>query len=126
MHVRNPLHVPKGHRNFSDPFIISKKFGEGTYKLSNGDTWNASHLTAFPDTTAVPSSTDEDTMPLSSNSEPRPIQDTHQPKRLQDLNVTLPVVMQMVFTRLSLNVKFTNALHLIHHITRLELLLNTL
>src|SRR4029434_2883931 len=56
--VRNPLHVPKGHRKFSDPLTISKKIGEGTYRLSNGNTWNASHLTGFPTTTHTPTHED--------------------------------------------------------------------
>lgn len=51
--VRNPLHVPKGHRKLSDPLTISEKIREGTYRLSNGNIWNASHLTGFPDTTTT-------------------------------------------------------------------------
>ena len=80
--VRNPLHVPKGHRKFSDPLTISKKLGEGTYRLSNGNTWNASHLPDFPTTTHTP--THEDTNPPDETPEPRPLRDTRQPTWLKD------------------------------------------
>lgn len=82
--VRNPLHVPKGHRKFSDPFTISAKVGESTYKLSNGNKWNASHLTSFPDTTPTPRPADEDTDSANHSPEPRPMQKIRQPTWLKD------------------------------------------
>lgn len=78
--VRNPLHVPKGHRKFSDPLTIS----EGTYRLSNGNIWNASHLTGFPDTTTTPRPTDEDTDSADRPPKPRPMRDARPPSWLKD------------------------------------------
>lgn len=47
VHVWNP-HDSNGHRKFTDPLTVAKRQGMGTYILSNGKTWNATHLTAFP------------------------------------------------------------------------------
>lgn len=82
--VRNPLHVPKGHRKFSDPLTISEKVREGTYRLSNGNIWNATHLTGFPDTTTASRPTDEDTDSTDRPPEPRPMRDARQPSWLKD------------------------------------------
>ena len=67
--IRNPLHVMKGHRRYTDPLTISEKVGDSTYILSNGKTWNASHLTAFPDTAAT---TGQETVELGADRSPRP------------------------------------------------------
>lgn len=98
VHVRNPLHVPKGHRKFSDPLTISEKVGEGTDRLSIGNTWNASHLTGFPDT--ITTSTKEDTYPVNRPPEPRPMRDVRQPTWLKDYVTRMLhfyIVMHMVF-----------------------------
>jgi len=38
----------KGHRKFTDPLMVTERLGVGTRVLSDGKTWNALHLTAFP------------------------------------------------------------------------------
>ncbi|KAJ8336764.1 hypothetical protein SKAU_G00379840 [Synaphobranchus kaupii] len=78
--VRNPLHVPKGHQRFSAPLTIREKVGDSTYILSNGKTWNASHLTVFPDT----ATTDEDTVESQVDRSPRPRRNSCQPGWLRD------------------------------------------
>ncbi|KAJ8373726.1 hypothetical protein SKAU_G00043060 [Synaphobranchus kaupii] len=78
--VRKPLHVPKGHQRFSAPLTIREKVGDSTYILSNGKTWNASHLTVFPDT----ATTDEDTVESPVDRSPRPRRNSCQPGWLRD------------------------------------------
>lgn len=42
--VRKPVHVRKGESKFSDPMQIIMRKGTHCYKLSDGQTWNVSHL----------------------------------------------------------------------------------
>ena len=58
--VRIPHHVMKGHRRYTDPLTIREKIGNSTYILSDGKTWNASHLTAFPNAAARAETADRD------------------------------------------------------------------
>lgn len=73
------LHVPKGHRKFTDPLTVHKKLGVGTYVLSDGKTWNASKLTAFPCTITAPA---ENTGNCANT--PRPTRNVHKPSWLND------------------------------------------
>lgn len=82
--VRNPLHVPKGHKRFSDPLTIREKVGNSTYTLSNGKTWNASHLAAFPDLTTTTTDADQDTVEPQVVRSPRPKRDICKPGWLKD------------------------------------------
>ncbi|XP_039602201.1 uncharacterized protein K02A2.6-like [Polypterus senegalus] len=80
--VRNPLHVPKGHQKFSNPVTINKKLGAHTYILSDGKTWNASHLVAFPDCASTPAQ--KEVNPPELPQSPRPKRSTHPPNWLKD------------------------------------------
>ncbi len=79
--VRNHLHVSKGHRKFTDPLKVNKKLGVGTYVLSDGKTWNASKLTAFPCTTTTPA---ENAGHCTNTHTLRPKRNTHKPSWLND------------------------------------------
>lgn len=37
--VRNPLHIPKGHRKFTDPLTVTKRLEVDSYILSDGKTF---------------------------------------------------------------------------------------
>lgn len=79
--VRNPLHVMKGHRRYTDPLTVTEKVGDSTYILSDGKTWNASHLTAFPDSAAT---TDQETVEPEVDYPPRPKRNIHRSEWLKD------------------------------------------
>lgn len=47
--VRKPMHVPKGHSNFTQPVEIEKQVGPSTYRLADGRQWHSSHLSLVPE-----------------------------------------------------------------------------
>ena len=67
--VRNPLHVKKGHSKFSEPLSVTKQRGPHSYTLSDGKTWDASHLSILPDTFTFPAVEERPAVPASGNSE---------------------------------------------------------
>lgn len=81
MHVRYPLHVMKGLKRCCEPLTIHEKIGDSTKALSDGKTWNASHLTAFPVSAAT---ADRDITEPVIDSPPRTRRFIQRPVRLKD------------------------------------------
>jgi len=44
MRIRKPHHAPKAHPRFTSPVTVRKRIGPNSFLLSDGKTWNASHL----------------------------------------------------------------------------------
>lgn len=49
--IRKLHHVPKAHPRFTSPATVRKIVGSNSFLLSDGKTWNASHLAHFPSVT---------------------------------------------------------------------------
>ncbi len=52
--VRNPVHVKKGRSKFSEPHKVIQQKGPHSYTLTDGKTWDASHLSMLPETFTLP------------------------------------------------------------------------
>jgi len=60
--VRKPVHVRKGKSKFSNPMQIVRKKGKHSFELSDGRTWDMSHLAPFhPEVTQVPEHSEQST-----------------------------------------------------------------
>lgn len=46
--IRIPHHVPKAHPRFTFPATVRKRIGPNSFLLSDGKTWNATHLARIP------------------------------------------------------------------------------
>ena len=46
--IRKPQHVPKAHPRFTSPATVRERIGPNTFLLSDGKTWNATHLAHTP------------------------------------------------------------------------------
>ncbi len=52
--VRNAVHVKKGKFKFSEPLKVAQQKGPHSYMLTDGKTWDASHLSVLPETFTLP------------------------------------------------------------------------
>lgn len=51
--IKNPFHVRKAHSRVTRPVTVTKKVGPNSSLLSDGKTWNASHLPSVCDRTRL-------------------------------------------------------------------------
>ena len=52
--MRNPERVKKGKSKFSEPLKVTQQKGPHSYALTDGKTWDASHLSVLPGTFTLP------------------------------------------------------------------------
>lgn len=84
---RKPLHVRKGHKRYTEPRSIRGKIGDSPYILSDGKTWNASHLTSFPVSAAA---ADRDIIEPAMDSPPRTRRLIQRPATTRDIILSVP------------------------------------
>lgn len=77
--VRNPLHVKKGKFKFSEPLKVTQQKGPHSYTLTDGKTWDASHLSVLPETFTLPAGEQRPGEPAPSDSVPNRNQRNRKP-----------------------------------------------
>lgn len=68
--VRNPVHVKKEKPKFSEPYQVKPQKGPHSYTLTDGKTWDASHLSVLPETFTLPAGEPRPEEPAPSGSVP--------------------------------------------------------